>query len=117
MLASPPAHDAPAATATIDTTAAVEAKSDRSMTPTRRDETTTEDEGTNDLETAVDDASVALPPPMHDIDLSLDDTTVTELEEIVDNTRAELRQWKRELRQARRDKRRQHRYERRFGPE
>lgn len=134
-LASPPSLDAPAA---VDTSAEVEAArltttpsapededrsepgprgSGRSITLISRDETSIEDAGTGDVETAVEDRAEAWLPPLLDIDLSLDDSTVPELEEIVENTRAELRQWKRELRQARRDMRRQRRHERRFGSE
>lgn len=56
-------------------------------------------------------------PPLPAIDLVLDDSTVADLEDVVEDTRVELRQRKRELRQARHDARRQRRYERRFGPE
>jgi hypothetical protein len=55
------------------------------------------------------------PAPVPDLDQGPDHSTVAELEEIIEDTRDELRQWKQELRLARRDMRRERRYERRFG--
>ncbi len=62
-----------------------------------------------------EDRVEAGPTPVPNLDQGPDHSTVAELEEIVEDTRDELRQWKQELRRARRDMRRQHRYERRFG--
>lgn len=73
--------------------------------------------GAEEAKVEVAEADVDGGPSIPVIDNLLNRSTVAELEEIIEDSRDDLRQWKRELRHARREERRRHRYERRFGPE